>query len=364
VSYLLFLGFVQGTLLAFACFHSREKNPVGFESMSALSLCLALVVLEQWADSLGLNRAFPHLSRLTTWMPFLFGPLFFLACRSLSRDATRLERADAWHFVPAGLYLLYLLPFYLSPGSEKVSTATAIPLETTVVGTAKILHLLAYLLVTRSRLPARTGASHLARFLGRAVDGFLLIAVLLVFWFYAEQAWGELWVGGDQVAALLITFLFLGAAYGFLVHWRGFVLEQAGEATGAAATDQHPGPDFHGIYAEIESHLRERKLYRQPELRIEDVARAVRKPLHLVSLAVNQGGGRNFATLVNEMRVNYVQRRLARGTAASRVLDVAFEAGFNSKASFNRVFKRVAGVTPSEYLEQVSESSPDDARRN
>ena len=65
---------------------------------------------------------------------------------------------------------------------------------------------------------------------------------------------------------------------------------------------------------------------------------------------LNAGRGESFYDAVNSLRLAEVQRRLL--TADARrltVLALALEAGFNSKTTFNRIFKEKTGLTPKEY---------------
>jgi len=68
--------------------------------------------------------------------------------------------------------------------------------------------------------------------------------------------------------------------------------------------------------------------------------------------------GKNFYTLVNDYRIDEVKRRLVDPQYKNlTILAIAYDSGFNAKSSFNTIFKEKTGVTPSEYLRQVSSRS-------
>ncbi|MFD2786297.1 helix-turn-helix domain-containing protein [Hymenobacter rubripertinctus] len=70
----------------------------------------------------------------------------------------------------------------------------------------------------------------------------------------------------------------------------------------------------------------------------------------LISFTVNQGFGRSFNDVVNGYRVAEVKRRLAAPDARRfTLLGLALECGFNSKTTFNRIFKQFTGQAPSEW---------------
>jgi AraC-like DNA-binding protein len=71
-------------------------------------------------------------------------------------------------------------------------------------------------------------------------------------------------------------------------------------------------------------------------------------PYYLLSRAVNEGGGMTVSDLVNEYRVERVKRLLLEREDLG-VLDVALESGFQAKSTFNEVFRKATGMSPSEY---------------
>lgn len=101
--------------------------------------------------------------------------------------------------------------------------------------------------------------------------------------------------------------------------------------------------------------MRDRQLFRQPELKVDQLAEAVKMASHYLSYVVNTHSGRNFQSWLNSMRVAYAADALARAPERS-IVEIGFEAGFNSKASFNRVFKAETGLSPSEFRRLKSQS--------
>ncbi len=103
-------------------------------------------------------------------------------------------------------------------------------------------------------------------------------------------------------------------------------------------------------------YMEEEKPYLKSELKISDLAEQVDIPAHHISQTINQEFGSNFFEFINEYRIDSAKRMLANEKFDYfKILAVAIENGFNNKASFNRVFKKYTGVTPSEYRKQ-----PDD----
>ncbi|MCB0518579.1 MAG: helix-turn-helix transcriptional regulator [Saprospiraceae bacterium] len=87
------------------------------------------------------------------------------------------------------------------------------------------------------------------------------------------------------------------------------------------------------------------------ELSLNDLADKMKiSPAHL-SKVVNSGLDKNFNDFVNGYRVEAVKNKMSDpSTAHLTLLGIAYECGFNSKATFNRAFKKHAGVSPSAFL--------------
>ena len=92
------------------------------------------------------------------------------------------------------------------------------------------------------------------------------------------------------------------------------------------------------------------KPFLDPDLTLFDLARSLSLPPYQVSAILNRGLGKTFFAFVNGFRVEEAKRRLLDPAAGrTKILALAFECGFNSKSAFNRVFKDLTGLTPSEF---------------
>lgn len=115
-------------------------------------------------------------------------------------------------------------------------------------------------------------------------------------------------------------------------------------------------PDFacyddQAEYARLQSAFNPEGLYRQPKLTVDEVATHLNLPARYVSYLINKYAGVNFNGFVNQYRVEEVIRKLADPKQQHKtILALALEAGFNSKSTFNQVFKQQTGKSPSQYL--------------
>ena len=110
------------------------------------------------------------------------------------------------------------------------------------------------------------------------------------------------------------------------------------------------------LYLEkLNNYMATEKPYLKPDLNLPQLAKEVNIPSHYLSQVINENIGQNFFDFINRQRVEDVKYKISdpRYTNFS-ILGIAFESGFNSKSAFNRVFKNITGLTPSEYKKSCS----------
>jgi AraC-like DNA-binding protein len=97
------------------------------------------------------------------------------------------------------------------------------------------------------------------------------------------------------------------------------------------------------------------KMYRNDELKLDEVAALLMITPHQLSEFLNERLGTNFAGYLNRYRVEEAKELLS-SRPDWNTLAVGFEAGFGSKPSFNAIFKQQTGMTPSEYRKKYLNS--------
>lgn len=85
----------------------------------------------------------------------------------------------------------------------------------------------------------------------------------------------------------------------------------------------------------------------EPRLSIRQVAARMGTNETYISRALNQGLGKSFNTFINGLRVDHAKSLIQSNDGS--FLNIAFDSGFNSKATFNRVFRQQTGQTPTQF---------------
>jgi AraC-like DNA-binding protein len=111
------------------------------------------------------------------------------------------------------------------------------------------------------------------------------------------------------------------------------------------------------IYSlKLRTYMDTNKPYLNPDLNLPQLAKEIDIPSHYLSQVINENFGLNFFDFINRYRVDEIKAKIVDPDFNNfSILGIAFESGFNSKSAFNRVFKNIAGKTPSEYKKTVQE---------
>jgi AraC-like DNA-binding protein len=158
----------------------------------------------------------------------------------------------------------------------------------------------------------------------------------------------------DHLASILRNGLGVIPAQLVLLFWLTRVIpEQLQFKTQAKTAPDEPriDPKDVALHRRLMQAIDEEQVYLRPGLTIEGLAELLKAPTHQLRHLINAGMGfRNFASFLNGYRLNHAKAALADvDRARDTVLAIAYESGFASLQSFNRVFKDVIGQTPTDF---------------
>ena len=107
----------------------------------------------------------------------------------------------------------------------------------------------------------------------------------------------------------------------------------------------------------VERGIREQRLHLESQINLERFAEQVGIKARELSTIINDHYQQNFFEFINSQRVEEAKRLLASPECAGdTVLDILYKSGFNSQSAFHRFFKRMTGMTPSEYRKRAPQS--------
>jgi len=103
--------------------------------------------------------------------------------------------------------------------------------------------------------------------------------------------------------------------------------------------------------AKLNSMMVEQHIYTEAELTLTELARKMETNASLLSKVINSRFGMSFNDLINKFRVEEAIRLMGDARYKNlNLLAIAFDAGFNSKSTFNRAFKKITGKNPKDFM--------------
>jgi len=109
------------------------------------------------------------------------------------------------------------------------------------------------------------------------------------------------------------------------------------------------------IASQLSELMELKKPFTDPSLTLAQLAGMLSVSTHNLSEVINTKFGKNFYDFVNGYRIDVVKKNLTDPSKNDlNILSIAFDAGFNSKATFNSVFKQATHLTPSEYRKSAA----------
>jgi AraC-like DNA-binding protein len=384
------LGSAQGFLLA-GVLAVQERNRTGNRLLSVAMVAFSIYLITVVYHAVQFEQVWPHFFGVAYPLPLLYGPLVYLYAVTTSDRTRHLRRRDALHFIPFAATVIAGFPIYAMSGPEKIAFYHELqqgvrPAVVRVIDPLKLISGVSYAVATivflrrhQSRMKdsysslERVNLRWLLRLAAAAAAIWGLAATLDL----TERFHHPLVRQGDDVVALAVAILVYGIGYMALRQPEIFNFS-ASEHRAAeplihdAATlplappsgDKTARYERSGL-GEPEARVLEKRLlalmdgerpYQDSELSLNDLARRLDTTPHKLSEVLNSELGQSFYDFVNAYRVRDVQRRIADGQSKNlTILSLAVDAGFTSKSTFNQVFKRHTGQTPSEYRKSVGE---------
>ncbi|WP_310571048.1 helix-turn-helix domain-containing protein [Gemmatimonas sp.] len=369
-SILLSIGTAHGLVLA-ALLWRASANRTANRLLALLVTIVALRVLPYIIGFAGFYDTWPWLSFMPYEWSLALGAVIWLYMHVICIGA--LPQRWGWHLLPAVVQGAYYTAVFVQPLDFKnhwdsvAHVPYVVPIETAWSFVALVVYLaLAWRTQARYQHWLDTALSNREEYRLDWPRRFLIAcSVTAAIW--VSQTVYEAAVGGftyfDRLPlylwfSLLVYGLGLGGlrSAGLMYPRPEGLAEPEPQLVPTAPTEAMAAlpnaerqADWREMGQRVDAEVRASGWWRDPDLTAPRLARLLATNTTYLSRALNEGLGVNFNEFINRIRVEAVQVELRAANADRDILTIALEAGFNSKASFNRVFKRVASVTPTEF---------------
>lgn len=306
----------------------------------------------------------------------LIGPVIFFYTKSLLNSTFKISKKEYYHFIPALIYLVYSLIvfitdklildefYFYADGRDKdmvnwYQIAGIISMVYYLIASLKFYKNYKKLVFDKVSF----ADSILFEWIPNFLIAFLSIVVLRVLLFLLNPEWGNFGNQFWHYIAFSIVVLYVsvnGYANAVKMSFLNDVNSESINVYQESDEDYKTKQDNTNL-EEIEFwkdkilHLVENeKVFKNPTLTLSDLSKLLNTNTKNISKSINSGFDMNFNDFINHYRIEAVKEKLHKEEhKTSTLLGIAFDCGFNSKATFNRAFKKSIDLCPKDYLKNL-----------
>ena len=350
----------HGFFLSWVIYFHRKGRPSANRILSAIMLLFAVSLVyyvSYWTGYVNLvHQAFG----IILLFPLLFGPLFLFYFQRL--NGRRFRARDGLHFVPFLLVLLWYAPIYfgldtsfLGQEVTDIIYGRGAMLARVLILNLHVIFYAAWLFIYLRRqeqmnLPGDEVTIHKLRWMRKAAYCFLGFTLAFISYYVLVNTIDFKDSHDYAISAFMSIFI-------YTVGYMGY---QQPELLLAYQHRRHGKEKYvrSGLDAGVAEEQAERLLtymkteqpFLEPDFKLDDLARSLDISRHHLSQIINEQLGMTFSDFVNRYRVDEARRRLADPEQQDeKIMNIAYDAGFNTKASFYNAFNKLTGESPSEY---------------
>ncbi len=365
---ILILGSVQGLVLGLILWFNQSTQQQANRFLAAL---LFFWVYRLIAELLFYNG----IASVENWMyhvlleyNWVFGTLIYLYITAYLNNGFSLKKEHYIYFLPVFIEFCFsnfikIQNFYWDGTRESISRAgyygyilwMHTPFQLLVFSSL----MLFFLFKARQELllflkkDAFVFANRSLQWLNRLIGiyaGFAILVMLVgltdyLFFDYAFNPFYRFWI--YSIMAVLTYWLAL----------EGFGRRNLPAGYLQKRVDEEEQSKHQAVLEQVDKLMQEEKLFLQTQLNVKDVAEGLDVKPYRITLALNRGRQQTFTAYINKLRVEEAKKRiLDEKNAQYTLLAIGLDCGFNSKATFNRAFKRFENLSPGEWKKSQLES--------
>lgn len=343
-------------------FHPLKQNAKANKWLSLFAFVMGTAFIGNYLDEFGLSESYTVFIKLINSLQFLLAPSIYISILFFVNPTSKFKIRYWLHFLPFVAFAV--IENFVFAGRESISTKTLFEIGETGFYVRDFLpfQLLAYLFVSYRTLVKHNKNLQLITAATQKIDLnwlklLLLIAVFpVLFWINDALGIFPFLVNFNRVI-YSISLFFLAhfamkqtAVFRFKDEDLDEISEVLSEPTELTKPKRLSDEQIAELSARLNNLMVNEKIFLDNEINLAIVAERLNISIHDTSYLINEVTGDNFYNFINKFRVEEAKKLLTSDKSDKlNMLGIAFESGFNSKTTFNTSFKKLVGISPSEY---------------
>ena len=368
IDILLKLGGLQALMLAVFLFKKRTNNNANL-ILAFLIVSFGVSCFFYGFNSIAFFLNYPHLIRLDWGIPLLFGPLIYLYTVSLINGESSIQKQYI-HFLPYLLNLIILVPFFIKSSEEKIQilnyfTASItsgidkyyyynffLRLAISIISLSYAYKSIKVVHDYRRKLLNEYSSTEKMKLDWLRILLYSYVIISFIFILVNAVTFGDRYPHFDYtVYYFLFIFIFIYMlSYKALSQPKIVILTSIDipQSNRKRSLKKEMKPSIEAI--QLQEYIQKKKPYLNGELTASELAQELKISRHQLSQILNEELGKSFYDFINEYRSEEFKERIQLPENNHlTLLGIAFDSGFNSKTTFNTIFKKTTGLTPSQY---------------
>ena len=365
--------FIAGGTLAFffELLLLGKKNKCLCDKILAIWMFfLGIHLFSYYLSGTGIYLKHPHLAGLVNPLPLIHGPLLFLYMGSVTHYFSKWKPMYLLHFLPVIVFAILYFDFFVPAGQEKLKIIKDIFIDQYhVIGLFYPSVLLSgFIYISLTGLLYRRHSQNILNTLSNFNDKNNLhwlrniLIGMLVIWLVVFINKSVFRSPVDDI--IYITVSFFVVFIGFFGFRQGDIFINIPDKclNEGLIPDKRPRYIKSGLKEEqaneikkqLEKIVIEKKLFLDENISLPKLAELLKIHPNYLSQIINEKFQKNFYDFINSYRIEEFKQLVLMGKNKNKTFyALALDCGFNSKASFNSSFKKLTGITPSEYVKSL-----------
>ena len=333
---ILSIGLFNGVMLSFLLWFQKKEKFLGF---GVFVYCMLLLkYLGYWVGFFEENRLFAELLRP---MELLMGPVLLGVCHRIGKWELKRE----WlHYLPFGILLVVIISFNVF-NLQHFGEVKSFYGRPTLIG--KMSHQMMYFLYFLSFRDRLTKPMI-------SIGAFFVLQWVLTICFITVRFQSEF----DFFNILLFSGMAVSVNYlAFLALSTSTIFNQSIPLKNDPKAANEGDKELKGMLDEISELVQSAELFLNTNLKVSDLAENLKMGEKQISRCINEVTGENFNSYLNRFRVSYAEKLILDPEFDHYTIDaIGMESGFANKVSFYKAFKRIHGVSPSNWKKSSNHS--------
>lgn len=347
-----------------------NQNRFSDKMLGWVMFILAMELQDYTFGFAGINVLWNELNGFPRDVGLLFGPVIYFYFKSQINRSFRITKSDLLHFVPYAVFFTYHIVFFVQ-GAEVVEWRQSSAMDNVLFYVLLVVQWTSYVYYCWHCLKIYT------RYKEWSLNQFSNVELIGFNWFRNFIYAMIIWLVSRQVMNVLDAIFDLDfhqdwwwnlvlVVVAFYIGLAGYSQTQPAQINfnfDDSSTDEvsnqidsknateDSNPKFDLLAEKLSEVMEKEQLFLNQELNLQYLSKRLKTNSVELSAAINQTFKKNFNDYVNTLRIEqFIRLSQDEKRAHFTLLSNAYDAGFSSKSTFNRAFKKIKGKAPREYL--------------